>query len=343
MRIAIVGGGFCGTELAKKLSRKHDVVLFDTKNYFEYTPSVHKGMFHPEYLRKVRVPFAKFTKAKVVTTPVKAVTPHSVKAGARTYPFDVLVISTGVAYPIFLENKKNVFVVKNGDDALAIHRALKRAKDVLVIGGGLIGTEVAAEIAAKAPGKKLTVVHSHPRLLERNPAKASAYALRFLTDRGATVRFGERVKEHTGKQFITDNGNALEADLAIWCAGVKCDVRFMHGFLRNVFTERGALKVNQHLQLDGFTNIFVGGDITSVAEEKTAHNAELHAHVIAQNIERQRCGEPLLAYTPHSGPLVISLGDYSAITTWKNWAFTGVLQAFLKKAIEVFEILKMKF
>lgn len=339
MRIAIIGGGFCGVSVARKL-RSHDVFLFDRKDYFEYTPSVHKMAFEKEYASKIRIPYTQILNAKIITETIKEVTPEEIITSKKKYPFDYLVICSGIDYPIFLEHKKDVYVLKNGDDALVLNNALQRASSVLVIGGGLIGTEIAAEIAVKAPAKKLTVVHPHPRLLERNPERASRHAQRFLEKRKASLVFGEKVVQHDGKHFVTDKGNTLTADIAIWCAGVKCDVRFLKGFT-NVLTERGALKVNEHLQLEGYNNIYSGGDICSVAEEKTAQNAGNHAKIIAKNISCYIHGKPLLSYAPHSGPMVISLGDYDAITVIKGWVFTGILQALFKKCIELFEIKKL--
>ena len=344
MRVLIIGGGFCGTDVAKKLDNHEDiqVTLFNPVDYFEYIPSVHKLMFHPEYHKRIIIPFKKILHANIVTDPVASVTPKAVKTKRKSYVYDALAICSGIDYPIFLENKKNVFVLKVGEDGKKIAKALKKSKTVIVIGGGLIGTEVAGEISSKS-NKKLIVVHPKDRLLERNPPRASAYALKFLKKHGAEVIFGEKVVQHKDGTFITDKGRQIEADMGIWCAGIKADPRFMKGFPPEAFTQRNALEINKFMQLQGSENIFVGGDISGIVEEKTAQNAERHAKIIAENILRLKDKEVYEKYEPHSGPLVISLDDWHAIMVYKGWTLNGIIPGLLKWLIEYWTLFKFRF
>lgn len=61
-------------------------------------------------------------------------------------------------------------------------------------------------------------------------------------------------------------------------------------------TENDALKVNEHLQVEGFSNIFAIGDCNNVNEAKTAYNAERHAGVAVGNIANSVNGKRLTAY-----------------------------------------------
>lgn len=61
-------------------------------------------------------------------------------------------------------------------------------------------------------------------------------------------------------------------------------------------SESGALKVNQHLQVEGFANIFAIGDCNNVNEAKTAYNADRHASVAVGNIANSVSGKQLTAY-----------------------------------------------
>jgi NADH dehydrogenase FAD-containing subunit len=340
MRLCIIGGGFCGAELAQHFDRRKDVevTLFDRKSYFEFTPSIHKVIFNAGRHRKIIVPYDRFLKrANIVLSPVTAVTPEHVEADGIRHPYDYLVVCAGIEYPIFLENKENVCTLKHGIEAAQMGAKILAARSICIVGGGLIGTEIAGELATKTHGKRLTIVHPHDRLIERNPPQASAYARKFLERRGAELIFGEKVVRHEPGKFITDKGRTIEADAGIWCAGIMWNPKaFMTGFPASIYSEKGALKVNGSLQLVGFPNVFAGGDINDVPEEKTAQNAERHAKLIARNIERRMQGKPFLAYKPRSGPLVISLGDRTGIMTFPGWtwALTGLIPGLLKWAIE---------
>lgn len=338
MRVVILGGGFCGAKAVRLLEENTDweIVLVDKKTYFEFTPSVHKVIFDASYHKKIIAPFRRFLRrTRVVNDVLKSVTPFEVQLENEAIPFDYLLVSTGIDYPILLENKENVCTLKNGVDAAKIRESVLGASKILIVGGGLIGVEIAGELVTKTKGKELTIVHPHDRLLERNPKKASDYARKFLEKRGAKIVFGEKVVGHEGNKFTTDKGTEIEADVGLWCAGIKCNPWFMKGFPESVFSERRALNVNEYLQLDGFENIFVGGDINSVKEEKTAQNAERHADLIVKNMILKSNSRPLISHKPRSAPLVISLGDNSGImTTPNNWVFTGFFPGWLKHVIE---------
>ncbi len=354
MKLVILGGGFCGALVARLLDKRDDVeiTLIDKKDYFEYTPSVHKVIFSAAYHKKITVPFSHFLKhTRIVSDKLVQVTPDFVETEKEKIKFDYLVISTGIDYPVLLENKENVCTLKSGLEAAHMGAKILSKEHILIVGGGLIGTEIAGELVTKTRGKRLIIVHPHDRLLERNPIKASNYARKFLEKHGAQIIFGERVVDHKGNMFITDKGRKIDSEAALWCAGIKCNPWFMKGFEKqsfsnaqrvqehsrgfsDVFTERRSLKVNPYLQLEGFSNIFVGGDINNVQEEKTAQNAERHARLIVKNLDRLRNNKPLIAHKPRSAPLVISLGDKYGILTFPKFAITGLFPGMLKWLIE---------
>jgi NADH dehydrogenase FAD-containing subunit len=203
----------------------------------------------------------------------------------------------------------------------------------LIVGGGLIGTEVAGELCSKDECE-VTVVHPMDRLIERNPSRASMAALRFLRKRGVKVVFGERVVDRAGEHFLTDKNKTVDADICFWCAGIKSDVGFLSEAFAGAVTEKRTIAVNEYLQVVGFPNVFAGGDVTNIVEEKTAQNAERHGVLIAKNIVRLAREKPLLPYHHHVGPLVISLGDWHGLFVWRGFVWAGVLPALLKRAIE---------
>lgn len=338
MKVVIVGGGFCGARAAMLLEKNTDweITLIDKKTYFEFTPSIHKVIFDAGYHKKIISPFRRFLRrTKIVNDVLTAVTPTQVVLENETLQFDYLLVASGIDYPIFLENKENVFTLKNGVEAAKIGEKVVSSPKVLIIGGGLVGVEIAGELLTKNNHRDVTIVHPFDRLLERNPEKASNYAQKFLEKHGAKIIFGEKVVGHEGNKFFTDKGTEVEADVGLWCAGIKCNPWFMKGFPEDVFSERRALNVNEFLQLKGFDNIFVGGDINSVKEEKTAQNAERHAALIVNNMILKANSKPLVAHKPRSAPLVISLGDKFGIMTLPNgWVVNGRFPGWLKHVIE---------
>lgn len=60
----------------------------------------------------------------------------------------------------------------------------------------------------------------------------------------------------------------------------------------------GALKVNEHLQVEGYDNIYAIGDCAHVTEPKMAYHAGLHANVVVTNIINSLTQKPLKTYKP---------------------------------------------
>ena len=337
MKLVILGGGFCGTIIAKKLDKHQDVdvILIDKKSYFEYTPSIHKLISDRTYLNKITIPFEKIVKrGKVVVDQLTNLTDQYVETRNEKITYDYLIASTGIEYPISLDNQENVFTLKSGISALQINQKIANAKKVLIIGGGLIGTEIAGELVTKMKDKHVTIVHSKDRLIERNPAKASFCAQKFLEKKGAKIMFNEKIVKHESRIFISNKGSKIEADVSIWCAGIKWSPNYLNDFDPQIFTNKGALKVNEDLQLQGFENIFVGGDVCSISEEKTAQNARIHGCIIVKNINKLMSNKRKISYKPKKRIMIISLGDWSGILIYGKIVVTGIVPGFLKYVVQ---------
>jgi NADH dehydrogenase FAD-containing subunit len=346
MRIIILGGGFCGSRIAQKLDKQKniEVVLIDKKEYFEYSPSLWKLLLNPGNHKKYIIPFTRFLRrTRLITPSVLKVTPKFVETEKETLTFDYLVISTGIEYPIFLENTKDVFSVKSGIEVVQENKKIANAKTILIIGGGLIGTEIAGELATKSPEKHIILVHSHDRLLERNRKSVSRYAQKFLKDHGVKIILGEEVIDHQNGTFTTNSRRTITAEIGIWCAGIKSNPWFMKEFPSSIFTKDYALEVNQFLQLREYPNIFAGGDITNISEEKTAANAKQHGDVILVNLLRSLKRRKLTKYKPRKEPMIISLGGGDAILTYWIFMVPGFIPALIKLIIEKVGIKRLNF
>lgn len=82
-------------------------------------------------------------------------------------------------------------------------------------------------------------------------------------------------------------------------------------------TENGSLRVNEHLQLPGFSNLYVIGDCADINESKMAYHAGLHARVAVNNIVNSLTGKPLTAYQPGDCP-GRSLNSLSALINYRQ-------------------------
>ena len=108
----------------------------------------------------------------------------------------------------------------------------------------------------------------------------------------------------------------------------------MKPIFKDKLTDRKLIKVNSFLQLDGTKNIFVAGDVNSIIEEKTAQNSEEHAKLVIKNLLHLENNESLEEYKSLPRVMVVSLGPWCGILTYKKHTITGILPGILKSFIE---------
>lgn len=158
---------------------------------------------------------------------------HSVVlADGRRVGYDALVIATGCLpceLPQLPVGAPRVHYLRTDTDARALEAALRETGSLLVIGGGLIGLEVAA--SATERGVKVTVLEAAPRILSRvcdegtGAAVHAAHAQRGVDIRVSTMLATSSATAAGHIAAVTANGDRLVADLVVVGTGSKPDTR----------------------------------------------------------------------------------------------------------------------
>ena len=330
-KIIIIGGGFAGAYCAWKLEKDFDVTLIDTKDYFEFTPSVLRTLVEPNHAVKIEVCHQTYLlKAQVLNEEVLSITDTLVKTTEKKISYDYLIIATGSRYNLPIK-EKNMVIAERGEELRKYSHKLEDAQNILIIGGGLVGVELAAEISATYPEKKIKIVHAHAELIERNPVKARMYVRKFLEKKRVEFICNERVVNHKKGVYLTDKKTSISGDMAFLCTGIVPNYESLQNF---VLTDKKYLQVNDYLQVPGHFHIFAAGDIAGVEEEKTAQNAEMQAAVVVKNIYNLDNGKSLQKYVSSARIMVISLGKWNGMLLYKNFVLTGFIPGILKRLIE---------
>lgn len=340
-RVVIIGGGFAGSITAKRLEKDFDVILIDTKDYFEFTPGILRTIVSPSKTEKIQVFHRVYLrKAMFMKGTVDSIDRKTVFIGNKKLPYDYLVICSGSGYNLPIKEEKVVLAdrLKHIEEK---QEEFVRAKRVLIIGGGLVGVELAGEICTKYE-KGITIVHAMDRLLERNSKKVSAYAQRFLEKRGVKLIFNEFFNGRGKDDYVTDKKTRLKADLLFACTGIHPNSEFMIRNFSRTINKKGQIVVDKFLNVKGSRNIFAAGDVNDTLVEKTAQNAVSQAKTAVNNIRALEKKKKLRAYKSKVTPLAISLGKWNGIFVWKNLFITGLLPGLIKQLIELFYMLKYK-
>ena len=151
-------------------------------------------------------------------------------ANGDVLPYDKLLFGTGsnpFIIPLPGHDLEGVIAYRDLEDT---ERMMSMGPDnkVVVIGGGLLGLEAAAGMAAR--GADVTVVHIMGHLMERQLDEAAGYLLRkALMDKGITVKCSANSKEILGKDghvraLLLDDGTELPCDLLVMAVGIRPNV-----------------------------------------------------------------------------------------------------------------------
>lgn len=145
----------------------------------------------------------------------------------RRFPFDRLALTTGAAarrLPLEGAELDGVGYLRDAVDAVRLHAQLERSRNVVVIGGGFIGLEIAA--GARASGKDVTVLEAAPRLVGRAVSElTSEFYLQAHRRRGTHVVLNAKITRLIGQDnhvtgVVLHDGTVVPADVVVIGIGV---------------------------------------------------------------------------------------------------------------------------
>lgn len=302
-RMVILGGGFAGINLIKRLSKERvQLVLFDRNNYHTFQPLLYQvatAGLEPDSiadpLRKQLEPVKNFY---FRMGEVFSIHPEEklIKTEIGTLTYDYLVIATGTKTNFFGNNSimQNAFPLKQIPQALDLRshllqnfeaanisrdqRELKSRMTIVVVGGGPTGVEVSGAIGEL---KKNVLPNDYPelefremriillegldRLLTGMSEKSGEKALKYLKNFDVDVRLNTMVKNYDGLVVKLDDGEVIHTHTLIWAAGVQGN--FPDGLPEESIV-KGRLIVNPYNQVKGYKEIFAIGDIASMVSEE---------------------------------------------------------------------------
>ena len=191
----------------------------------------------------------------------------------QVHQYSALVIATGLRpRRVNFPNGElaNRFALRTLDDAIALRSQLSEGKNVVIIGGGFIGCEVAA--TATKLGCNVTVIHNaaHPMLKALGTELASQMQLRHEA-MGVRFLLKREAKDLVGDSHVTgvvlDDGTVIDCDVLIEAVGSLPNVEWLSN--NNIDRNDGVLvdSAMRVMKKDGtaFKNIFAIGDVARFA------------------------------------------------------------------------------
>jgi NADH dehydrogenase len=279
----------------------------------------------------------------------------------RTLGYRALVIAVGSTSNYFgvPGAREHTISLNATDDAerfrLRLLRLLARAEqqkeegagdsglDIVIIGGGATGVELAAELR-EASGVyaaygfrrlqvrrdvRITLLEGAPRILAPLPERVSAAAARLLDQRAIRVVTDCRVNRIDAKQVSDNKGNVYPADLCVWAAGIRAP-EFL-GALGLPVAKGGQIDVDAHLRVQGVPDVYALGDCAACTDGNgkpvppRAQAAHQQADYLLKTFLRLDKGEP-----PQKDPYVYR--DYGSLVSIGRGTTVGNLMGSLRGA-----------
>lgn len=305
MKVVIIGAGFGGLKLARKLNNKKgfDVLLIDRFNYHQFQPLFYQvatgGLDASNISFPLRKVFQKSKNVRIRLAEVKQIIPAENKIVTDTgeIGYDVLVLAMG-ADTNFFNNQKitdNSFPMKSTVEALQIrHRLiqnfedaltvtdkdeLQRLMNIVVVGGGPTGVELSGAFAEM---KKYVLPKDYPELdfskmniyllegtgktLGTMSEKSSQQSKHYLEKLGVQVMTNQLVKDYDGQNVLLQDGNTVKAATVIWAAGIKGNIP--EGVDKNLIARGNRLIVDRRCRLLTYNNIYSLGDLAYMQTPK---------------------------------------------------------------------------
>jgi NADH dehydrogenase len=304
-RIIIIGGGFGGIELAKKLKDKPvEVLMVDKNNYHTFQPMLYQVAMGDIEADSIAFPLRKiFTGQKNFTfrmASVECINPerNTISTDIGEIPYDYVVIATGSTTNYFGNDdlKNRTMPMKNIPEALNlrslilqnVERALitenTEERDALltfvVVGGGPTGVELSGALAEMRnyvltydypeldkKEMKVYLVEGKPEVLAAMSPQASKKAKDFLTELDVKVYNSVHVKTYDGTELIIDDGKAIKTRNVLWAAGVKGEV--LKGIPPEVIVRGNRIQTDEFNRVKGYINVFAIGDVAAIITPET--------------------------------------------------------------------------
>ena len=349
-RIVIIGGGFAGIELAKKLKNQPvQVVLIDKHNYHTFQPLLYQvatggleagSIAYP--IRKIVQEFPDFffRLARVNEIDTKK---QCIRADIGDLHYDYLVLATG-SKTNFFGNKEiarnsmsmktipqslNIrsLILENFEQALLTDDEHDRVAmmNFCLVGGGPTGVELAGALAEMKNAilqkdypdldiakMQINLIQGDDRILNTMTEKSSAAAEKFLLQLGVKVHKNVRVTGYDGRTITTLGGLTFESATVIWTAGVQGAA--IPGLSADALIKNvERIRVNAFNQVNGYDNIFAIGDIASMETKKYPQGHPMMAQPAIQ--QGQLLGKNIILKIRHKPMKAFEYNDKGSMAT----------------------------
>ncbi|MFD1871429.1 molybdopterin-dependent oxidoreductase [Hymenobacter bucti] len=352
-RIVIIGAGAAAYGFVKsyrELNQADSITIFSKEDFPFYNrvmlPDYISG--HQDWAQLVKMPDAdepayniQLLRGVSVETVNRAEKYVLDSRGQRT-DYDVLLMATGsrAALPRHVPALPGIFTMRSRTDADDFKNHLPAEAHVVVVGGGLLGLEMAASL--REVGTRVSVIQRTSRFLDRQLDQLGSQLLREeMENQGCDLYFNDEVELYYGRARLTGvglkSGRRLACDAVILAIGTAPNLELARDC--GLACKRGVV-VDAHLQTSD-PSVYALGEIaefegtlygiTAAAEQQAA----VLAHYLNGNVASHYQGSTFMNIIKIHGFDLCSIGlpERPNTTDYEEIVFIDQAQRYYKKCI----------
>lgn len=320
-KIVIIGAGFAGLKVARKLhNSNYHITIIDIHNFHQFQPLFYQVASARLEATAISFPLRRIFQGKrnvnVRVGMIRQIDTVAKKVFTRNniYDYDYLVIATGCTNNFF--GNKNIeqyaFPMKSTNQAIALRNKIllnfeaslsartqedKEAyNNITIVGGGPTGVELAgalAEMKTKILPKDyplidfsnlgINLIEGSSSTLSSMSEKSQQSSRRYLEQMGIKIQTDIHVTDYDGDVVYLEDGSQIRSKTLIWAAGVIGNVPA--GIPNGCITRGNRLVVNEFHEVNNLKDVFAVGDISYMETSSWPKGHPQLAHVANKQAE----------------------------------------------------------
>lgn len=377
-RLVIVGAGFAGIELARKirpliLSGHYSVQLISTHGYFEYYPGIYRIIIGETPIQtRVDLDLIVPPEVEIIEDTIEKIDTENKKLfsenenGANVYEYDELVLALGSVPNYFnIEGlEQQSFVFRTTGDAVILrnhlHEIFKNFNSlsttdsknnnlhVIICGGGPIGVELAGSLSSymkmlaykyKISPNKITI-----NLVDAGDRvlprvpESASKKVATFLNKKGVNLFLNRPILKIENETVLMDDVTLNAKTIVWTAGVLAHP--LYGATQSLKCEKGRVVVDEYMQAVGQDGVYVLGDGACTDKAGLAQTAIFDGKYLAKYLKAKAYNKSLPKYTGAKTGYVIPIGSNWALMISNKFIMAGLIPGIVRYFIDVEYFLK---
>jgi len=355
-RVVVVGGGFAGVSLLKKLdSRLFQTVLVDKNNYHQFQPLIYQvassGLEASSICFSLRRIFKKkkdfhFRLANVTGIDGERKILHTT-AGDTNYDYLVVCAGATTNFRGNINIEKNALPMKSVEEAIYLRNRIiengemretasdeeyEALSNIVIVGGGATGVEVAGVLSEmnKYSKAEMNIHLVSPDILGAMSEYASKNAARTLESMGVHLILGRRVNDYVDNKAILDDGTVIRTTLLIYVSGIKAVT--IDGIPQESIGRGGRISCDPTMKIVGMEDVYCAGDMALASEPdypnghpQLAQVAMQEGKLIANNLNAAQKGKEAQNFKYRNLGSMATIGRNKAVADLGSVHLKGIL------------------